>query len=84
MAAALHWMQGVRELPAYDWTSARYVLSLGSGLLDSSCQLVHFARHQVAGAACPDRDGRRRGPYASCISSISKRRSARSPVARAS
>jgi anaerobic selenocysteine-containing dehydrogenase len=47
VSAALRWMQGVREVPAYDWTSARYVLSLGSGLLDSSCQLVHFARAQA-------------------------------------
>lgn len=47
VASAQRWMQGVREVPAYDWTSARYVLSLGSGLLDSSCQLVHFARAQA-------------------------------------
>jgi anaerobic selenocysteine-containing dehydrogenase len=37
-------MQGVEDEPAYDWNGARYVLSLGSGVLDSSCQTVAFTR----------------------------------------
>jgi anaerobic selenocysteine-containing dehydrogenase len=47
VADAVFWMQGVREMPAYDWNGARYVLSLGSGILESSCQLVAFARAQA-------------------------------------
>ncbi len=46
VAHAVRLMQGGNEPPAYDWPRARYVLSLGSGLLDSSCQLVAFARAQ--------------------------------------
>ena len=41
-------MQGIEELPAYDWGRARYVLSFGAGLLDA-CHLVAFARAQVRG-----------------------------------
>ncbi len=47
-ALASFMMQGVEELPAYDWSKARYVLSLGAGLLDS-CHLVAFARAQARG-----------------------------------
>lgn len=47
IADAVFWMQGEREIPAYDWNGARYVLSLGSGILESSCQLVAFARAQA-------------------------------------
>ncbi|MDP6837692.1 MAG: molybdopterin-dependent oxidoreductase [Planctomycetota bacterium] len=36
--------QGVAEIPAYDWKRANFILSLGSGLLESSCQLLAFAR----------------------------------------
>src|SRR5262249_23387692 len=43
VADASFWMQGVRDIPAYDWRNTRYVLSLGSGILESSCQLVYFA-----------------------------------------
>jgi len=46
VAEAVLWMQGLREIPAYDWNETRYVLSLGSGILESSCQLVAFARAQ--------------------------------------
>ncbi|MEO6711290.1 MAG: molybdopterin-dependent oxidoreductase [Planctomycetota bacterium] len=46
VADAMHWMQGVREIPAHDWNQTRYVVSLGSGILESSCQLVYFARAQ--------------------------------------
>lgn len=42
--AAMRMMQGVDELPAYDWENTRFVLSLGSGVLDASCQLLHFVR----------------------------------------
>lgn len=48
IADAMHFMQGVREIPAHDWSRARYVISLGSGVLESSCQLVHFARAQAS------------------------------------
>ena len=47
VADAAFWMQGTREVPAYDWERARYVLSLGSGILESSCQLVAFSRAQA-------------------------------------
>lgn len=42
---ANHLMLGIDELPAYDWSRTRFVLSFGSGLLDSSCQSVYLARH---------------------------------------
>jgi anaerobic selenocysteine-containing dehydrogenase len=42
--AAMRFMQGVEEVPAYDWENTRLVLSLGSGVLDASCQLLHFVR----------------------------------------
>lgn len=45
-ALAVRRMQGGDEPPAYDWANARYVLSIGTGILDSSCQLVAFARAQ--------------------------------------
>ncbi len=41
---AMGFMQGVDELPAYDWTNTNYVLSLGTGLFESSCQMIHHAR----------------------------------------
>jgi anaerobic selenocysteine-containing dehydrogenase len=47
IADAVFAMQGVREIPAYDWTATHCVLSLGSGILESSCQLVYFARAQA-------------------------------------
>ena len=37
-------MQGVREIPAYQWEQTRYVLSLGAGILEASCQAIYFAR----------------------------------------
>lgn len=36
--------QGILELPAYHWEETRYVLSLGAGLLEASCQAIYFAR----------------------------------------
>jgi len=41
---AVRAMQGIDEIPAYDWENTRLVLSLGSGVLDASCQILHFAR----------------------------------------
>lgn len=37
-------MQGVADLPAYDWGGTHLILSLGSGVLESSCQSVYLAR----------------------------------------
>ena len=42
--AAFFATQGIDDLPAYDWERTRLVLSLGSGVLDASCQILHFAR----------------------------------------
>lgn len=46
VATACELMQGIREIPAFDWTRTRYILSLGSGVLEASCQSVYFARAQ--------------------------------------
>jgi anaerobic selenocysteine-containing dehydrogenase len=35
---------GVFEVPTFDWSHAKSVLSLGAGLLEDSCQLVYLAR----------------------------------------
>ncbi len=37
-------MRGTDEIPAYDWQSTRYVLSLGADILEASCQGIYFAR----------------------------------------
>jgi anaerobic selenocysteine-containing dehydrogenase len=37
-------MQGVADLPAYDWGGTHLILSLGAGVLESSCQSVYLAR----------------------------------------
>lgn len=44
VAQAMDLLQGVHEIPAYDWGSTRYVLSLGAGVLEASCQAIYFAR----------------------------------------
>ena len=44
IAQAASMTQGVHEIPAYDWTNTRYVLSVGAGLLESSCQAIFFTR----------------------------------------
>lgn len=36
--------QGVHDTPAHDWTTTRYVLSIGAGVLESSCQAIYFTR----------------------------------------
>ena len=41
---AMAFMQGVRELPAYDWQRTRYVLSFGPILFESSCRTIHQIR----------------------------------------
>lgn len=41
---AIYLMQGIREVPGYDWTSTRYVLSLGAAVLEASCQGIYFSR----------------------------------------
>lgn len=46
LALASRLMQGVHEIPAYDWPRAQGVLSFGSGLLDA-CQTIAFARAQT-------------------------------------
>ncbi|HTL51055.1 MAG TPA: molybdopterin-dependent oxidoreductase, partial [Planctomycetota bacterium] len=46
-AQAFELISGNREIPAYDWRRAQYVLSLDSGLMESSCQSVFFARAQA-------------------------------------
>ena len=38
------YMQGVNELPAWDWSRARYVLGMGSSHLESWCQTMHMMR----------------------------------------
>ncbi len=44
MVAAMGLTQGVFDLPAYDWSTTRYVLSFGSGVFEASCQQVYFTR----------------------------------------
>jgi len=41
---AMAFMQGVEELPGYDWLNTEYVLNFGSNLFESSCQAIHHAR----------------------------------------
>jgi len=41
---AMEFMQGIRELPAYDWSNTEYVLGFGASLFESSCQTIHMAR----------------------------------------
>ena len=43
-AQAMEATLGHYELPAFDWSRADYVLSLGAGALEDSCQLVYLAR----------------------------------------
>jgi anaerobic selenocysteine-containing dehydrogenase len=35
---------GTFDVPTFDWAKADYVLSLGAGMLEDSCQLVYLAR----------------------------------------
>ncbi len=47
VADAVWAMQGVRDIPAYDWSNTRYILSIGSSILEGSCQHIAFARAQA-------------------------------------
>lgn len=38
------YMSGAADLPAYDWSSTRYVLGMGTALLESWCQTMHVMR----------------------------------------
>ena len=44
MSQAIYLMQGIREIPGYDWTKTRYVLSLGGAVFEASCQSIYFSR----------------------------------------
>lgn len=39
---ATYYMQGVPEIPAYDWPQTRYILGFGASLFESWCQTIHF------------------------------------------
>ncbi len=43
-ALAMLFMQGVEDVPAYDWRHTNYVLGFGVGLFESWCQTIHMAR----------------------------------------
>ncbi len=44
LANAVYYMQGATELPAYDWPRTQYILSLGTEVFNTSCQMAHFSR----------------------------------------
>jgi anaerobic selenocysteine-containing dehydrogenase len=44
LAQAMDACLGTFEVPVFDWKSARYVLSLETGLFEGSCQAVYLAR----------------------------------------
>ncbi len=48
---------GTFEVPTFDWAKADYVVSLGAGMLEDSCQLVYLAR--AAADAHRSRAGKR-------------------------
>lgn len=48
-AVASRMMQGINDVPAYDWPRARLVVSLGAEILSASCQKVHFSRAASTG-----------------------------------
>jgi menaquinone reductase, molybdopterin-binding-like subunit len=41
---ALTFMQGVSEMPAYDWQHTNYAIGFGVSLFESWCQTIHMAR----------------------------------------
>ncbi|MGH7144554.1 MAG: molybdopterin-containing oxidoreductase family protein [Planctomycetota bacterium] len=47
IAQAFELVTGIREVPAFDWTTTQYILSIDSGLFESSCQSIYFARAQA-------------------------------------
>lgn len=41
---AMKFMQGVAEVPGYDWQNTEYLLGFGVGLFESWCQTIHMSR----------------------------------------
>lgn len=41
---AMKFMQGVNDLPAYDWENTKFVIGFGSTLFESWCQSIYFTR----------------------------------------
>lgn len=54
---AMKFMQGVDEVPGYDWANTEYVLGFGVSLFESWCQTIHMAR--ATGAMRRGRPGTR-------------------------
>lgn len=54
---AMAFMQGVEEIPGYDWKETEYVLGFGVSLFESWCQTIHMAR--ATSAMRRGRPGRR-------------------------
>lgn len=44
LARAMELSLGVRDAPAFSWTSANAILSLEAGLLEDACRSIYFAR----------------------------------------
>jgi menaquinone reductase, molybdopterin-binding-like subunit len=44
LAMAMEAAMGIPDIPSYDADNTTYILSLGSGLFESTCNGVHFAR----------------------------------------
>jgi menaquinone reductase, molybdopterin-binding-like subunit len=44
LAMSMHAAMGINDIPSYDADNTNYILSLGSGLFESTCNGVHFAR----------------------------------------
>lgn len=44
LAQAMELMTGVGEIPGYDAANTSYILSLGSGIFESTCNGIHFIR----------------------------------------
>ncbi|HTL51620.1 MAG TPA: molybdopterin-dependent oxidoreductase, partial [Planctomycetota bacterium] len=47
IAQAFELMTGNRELPAHDWQTVQYILSIDSSLLETACQPINFAHPQA-------------------------------------
>lgn len=56
-ALAMAFMQGIPEVPAYDWQHTEYVLGFGVPLFESWCQTIHMSR--ATGALRRGTPGRR-------------------------
>lgn len=53
----MQFMQGITDVPAYDWKNTEYVLSLGATMFESWCQTIHMTR--ATGAMRRGRPGTR-------------------------